>query len=25
LRTGEDAFFGFTVFTPPELEMDMSN
>jgi quercetin dioxygenase-like cupin family protein len=25
LRTGEDSFFGFTVFTPPELDMDMSN
>lgn len=24
LRTAEDAFFGFTVFTPPELDMDMS-
>lgn len=25
LRTGADAFFGFTVFTPPELEMAMSS
>ena len=24
LRTAEDPFFGFTVFTPPELDMDMS-